>query len=258
MGYITSIGLFVPDWTGLTITSLIIGIIFTTSAVATTFGDTTPYSKFGNRPGKDNIPSKKAMLAIYFPSVIACFIIQSPSFITHFDIVHMLVTIHFVKRVLEVLFVHIYKSKTDLETTISIMATYTITTVLDLLIVRRIPENAFSAKLTNYGIALIIIGELTSCYHHVLLRNMRSSRKSNQKGYILPRGGLFKYSIAPHYLAEQLVFLGFILLSQNIVTLILKMFPFIYLSDRARKTRVWYNINLSDKQNKADLLKRKI
>jgi protein-S-isoprenylcysteine O-methyltransferase Ste14 len=260
MGYMTSIGFYVPDWTGLTITSFIIGTLLSLSAVATMGGETTPYSKFGNRPKLDTISSRRAMLIIYLPSIIVSILIQRPSFQfkTQFDIVHLLVMIHFVKRVFEVLFVHIYRSKTNAETMLAVMGAYTTTTLLDLLVVRRIPENIFSSKVTKCGIAFVIFGEIINAYHHMLLRNMRLSSNTNKKrGYSLPKGGWFEYVVAPHYLAEQLVFLGFIMLSQNIVTLVLKLFPFIYLSIRASKTHEWYNVNLTDKSDKDKLLKRK-
>jgi steroid 5-alpha reductase family enzyme len=138
------------------------------------------------------------------------------------------------------------------------MAAYTTTTTLDLLVVRRIPENVFSSKITTYGIIFVIVGEIVNAYHHILLRQLRfAKRGQNQAKYSLPRGGLFDYCIAPHYLSEQLVFLGFILCSQNVVTAALKLFPFIYLSIRASKTYQWYSTHLTDKQDKADLLKRK-
>lgn len=257
MGYMTSIGLYVPTWTGLTISAFIFGSIITTLAIATLVNGTTPYSKFGNRANIDNVPSKKAMLIIYSPCVIACLLIQRPALSTQFDIAHLFALIHFSKRVFEVLFVHIYKSKTDLETTLSISFTYTVTTVLDLLVVRGIPENVFSSTLTKYGIAFFIAGEIINLYHHLLLRNMRLTRRSSVKGYSLPKGGLFDYILVPHYLSEQITFVGLILVSQNIVSVTLRLFPFIYLSTRAAATRAWYSINLSDKQDKAKLLKRK-
>ncbi|KAG2236690.1 3-oxo-5-alpha-steroid 4-dehydrogenase-domain-containing protein [Thamnidium elegans] len=257
MGYMTSIGLYVPTWSGLTISAFVFGSIITTLAVATLVNGTTPYSKFGNRPSVDNIPSKKAMLMIYSPCVIACLVIQRPALSTQFDIAHLFALIHFSKRVFEVLFVHIYKSKTDLETAISISFTYTVTTVLDLLVVRRIPEDVFSSTLTKYGIALFIAGEIINIYHHLLLRNMRSTRRSSVKGYSLPKGGLFNYTLVPHYFSEQITFLGLILVSQNIVSVTLRLFPFIYLSTRAAATRAWYSTHLTDKRDKAELLKRK-
>jgi protein-S-isoprenylcysteine O-methyltransferase Ste14 len=260
MGYVTSIALYVPDWNAVTITAFAIGLLLSVSAVATLAGETTPYSKFGSRQKLDDIPSRKAMLTMYMPSVIVCFLIQRPTLLwtTQFDIVHFLVTAHFVKRVLEVLFVHIYKSSTNAETMLTVMGAYTTSTLMDLLVVKRIPDSVFSSTITNYGIAFVILGEVLNGYHHFLLRQMRPVSGNQKKGnYSLPKGGLFDYVIAPHYFAEQIAFLGFILLSQNIVTLALKSFPFIYLSARAAKTHEWYRVNLTDKADKAELLKRK-
>lgn len=251
-------GLYVPTWTGLTISAFAVGIIFILSAAFQP--ETTPYSKFGNRK-VDNIPSKKAMLVIYVPSVIACLLIQRPSLDwanSQFNIIHFLNMAHFVKRVLEVLFVHIYKSNTNAEAMLSVMSAYTLTTTLDLLVVRRIPESVFCSTLTYTGIAFVIIGELLNGYHHYLLREMRLSQTNQKKGkYSLPRGALFNYAVAPHYAAEQLTFLGFILISQNVVSLAVKFFPFIYLTVRAKETRIWYSTHLTESKDKEELAKRK-
>ncbi|KAG2189704.1 hypothetical protein INT46_000113 [Mucor plumbeus] len=258
MGISTFIGLYIPNWTGLTISAFVIGIILSLSAAFSP--ETTPYSKFGNRK-VDNIPSRKAMLVIYVPSVLACILIQRPSLNwvdNQFNIVHFLSFAHFTKRVLEVLFIHIYKSNTNSEAMLSVMSAYTLTTVLDLLVVRRLPQSIFCSKLTYYGIACVMIGELMNGYHHYLLRSMRLSKTNQMKGnYTLPNGALFDFVVAPHYAAEQLTFLGFILISQNIVSLAVKFFPFIYLTLRAKETRRWYLTHLTEKSDRAALLNRK-
>lgn len=203
------------------------------------------------------------MLVIYIPSVIACLLIQQPSLDwshSQFNIVHFLSMAHFIKRVLEVMFVHIYKSNTNAEAMLSVMSAYTLTTTLDLLVVRRIPESVFCSTLTYTGVAFVVIGEVLNGYHHYLLREMRLSRTSQKKGssnYSLPKGALFDYAVAPHYAAEQLTFLGFILISQNIVSLAVKFFPFIYLTVRAKETRIWYSTHLVEAKDKAELARRK-
>ena len=258
MGYMTSIGLYVPNWTVTSITGLIIGAMLSVAALGTITGEDTPYSKFGSRKS-DKIPSRPAMLVMYAPSVIACLCLQRPSFdfFTQFDLIRLLVLVHFAKRLFEVLYIHIYSSKTDLTTTFSILISYTSSTLFDLLVVRTMPENVFSSKLTTVGVLLVIFGESCNAYHHVLLRRLRLVNGTETKKYILPRGGLFDYCVAPHYFAEQLVFLGLILCSQNIITATLKLFPFIYLSVRAKNTHEWYATHLSNKQDKQDLVERK-
>lgn len=255
----TFLGLNIPAWTTFTISSFVVGSAL--SLIAALQPETTPYSKFGNRKEIDNIPSKKAMLVIYVPSVIACLLLQRPSLSwddNQFNIIHFLSLLHFAKRVLEVLFVHIYKSKTNSEAMLTISSCYTLTTVLDLLVVRRLPQSVFSSKFTQFGIACVILGEIVNAYHHYLLREIRLSKTHHKNSnYSLPRGALFNFVVAPHYAAEQLTFLGLILISQNVVSLVLRLFPFIYLTRRAQNTRQWYATHLVEKADKVALLKRK-
>ncbi|KAI8363920.1 3-oxo-5-alpha-steroid 4-dehydrogenase-domain-containing protein [Blakeslea trispora] len=168
---------------------------------------------------------------------------------------------HFSKRVFEVSFVHIYKSTTNTETMLSVMFTYSLTTLLDLMVTQQMPDNVFSDSFTTIGIAVFILGEFINGYHHWLLRKMRTKASSTQQelgsSYSLPQGGLFNHVIAPHYFGEQLSFLGFILVSQNVVSLTLKAFPFIYLSVRAKKTRDWYTSNLTSEYEQTALRNRK-
>lgn len=257
MGYLLNTGLYIPEASILNVVSFILGTILSLSSFTALFGgETTPYSKFGNR-NIDNIPSKRAMLFIYLPSVIVCLLFQFPTlqWTSQYDIVHFLTTVHFVKRVIEVLFVHIYSSRTDLETVIAVGSAYTLTNILDLLVVRNIPESVFSKGLTSFGIVCFIAGEVINGYHHWLLRKMRLNK--TDKKYHLPTGGLFNYALVPHYSSEQLTFLGLILISQNVVSASLRSFPFVYLTIRAYKTRIWYSANLDDKSEKAALAARK-
>ncbi|KAI8973916.1 3-oxo-5-alpha-steroid 4-dehydrogenase-domain-containing protein [Pilobolus umbonatus] len=259
MGYL--LGFYIPEWTALTITAFIVGSLFTSTAFLGA-SEATPYSKFGDRLITNTIPSRRAMLIIYVPSVIVCLAFQLPNFsiwegASQFDIIHTLTLLHFSKRVFEVLFVHIYRSKTDLQTALTIMFTYTTTTLLDLLVVSRIPNDVFSPDLTKVGIVMVLVGMIVNGYHHYLLRRMRTSKDKQFDSYSLPKGGLFNLVVAPHYAAEQFTFLGFILVSQNIVSLILKSFPFVYLTFRALKTREWYQANLTDKNDKLKLDKIK-
>lgn len=258
MGFFITSGMYVPDLSGVTSTGFVLGILLSLSALSALFGDATPYSKFGNRK-VDNIPSKKAMLVIYVPSAVIALLIQIPTFkwTTQFDILHFFTAFHFLKRVFEVLFVHIYKSTTNPEVMYSISIAYALTTCLDLLNVRSLPNNIYNSQLTNVGILCCVVGELLNGYHHWLLRQLRLNNDQKKDKYRLPKGGLFNYTLTPHYFTEQLTFLGLILIGQNVVTLSLRLFPFTYLTVRAYKTKLWYTSNLTNKSDKADLSTRK-
>lgn len=237
--------LYVPDWSLLSISGTIFGLALGLMAIATESSNPTPYSKFG---GKGSLPSKLAMFFIYSPSALIALLYLNAVTTQRFYVLDIVTLLHFVKRLLEVAFVHIYTSKTDAGTTIAISSTYALTSALNLAIVRRIPEDAFSNDWLTIGLLCAISGELINGYHHILLRRLRTERKKNDsKGsYVLPRGGLFDYSVAPHYAAEQLTFIGIILLSQNVVSVAINFFPMIYLTLRAARTHEWYAAHLPE------------
>ncbi|KAI9033854.1 3-oxo-5-alpha-steroid 4-dehydrogenase-domain-containing protein [Phycomyces nitens] len=252
MSYITSIGLYVPEWTSFTIGSFILGICLSLSAVATETTDPTPYSKFGSRL-MDTIPSRWAMCFIYFPSVVVCIFSSGPHWpFSRFDLVHTFTFLHFFKRLIEVGWVHRYSGTTNVATICIISFTYTLTTLLDLLMVAKIPSNVFSPTWGLAGLVLIIVGEISNAYHHYLLRQLRK----DDTGYHLPRGGMFEYAVAPHYFFEQLTYAGFMCLSQNIVTISIKFFPMVYLTLRSIRTHEWYAKNLGKTEKKL-VLERK-
>ncbi|KAI8377650.1 3-oxo-5-alpha-steroid 4-dehydrogenase-domain-containing protein [Radiomyces spectabilis] len=248
LGYLNAIGFYVPAWTPLTVASAVYGLTLATTAVFTETFAPTPYSKFGSHgQALGKIPSRKAMWIIYLPSMIVCLLFKRIGFTTRLDLIHLLVSGHFLKRLYEINFVHIYSSSTDLMTALTITTCYASTTLLDFLVVRSIPAAVFSGLWLKLGLVLVIGGEVANAYHHWLLRKLRVNRKNGQN-YRLPRGGLFNYAVAPHYWTEQIAYTGFVMLSQNVVSLCLKMFPMVYLTLRAARTREWYATRLSPEE----------
>ncbi|KAI9279570.1 3-oxo-5-alpha-steroid 4-dehydrogenase-domain-containing protein [Sporodiniella umbellata] len=242
-------GLFyIPTWSTLNISAFFFGSIISLCALSSY---KSPYSKFGSRVKLDTIPSRQAMLALYFPSFLVCLFFQWPVLsLNRFDLIHLLTTFHFFKRLFEVIFVHIYKSKTNPSTTFIIMSTYTLTTLLDLKVARNLPVSNYSKLWALAGTSCYFVGELMNGYHHYLLRRLRVPKSAD---YRLPRGGLFKWMVAPHYQFEQLSYLGLLLISQNIVSLSLKFFPFIYLTFRARQTKIWYKEHLEAEKDRKEV-----
>lgn len=238
-GHSSILGLYIPEWDALNIASTVLGLSFAGSAVATETKPTpTPYSKFGKGP----IPSRLAMFIIYVPSTIAaCWFLLSSRGEENdrFPLVATVSLVHFAKRVFEVAFVHIYRSTTDLQTTLSISLAYLSTTALNLAVIRRLPQSAFSSRAAAVGLGCVATGEILNGYHHWLLRRLRV-REKNEQDYVLPRGGLFNHCVAPHYFAEQVIFFGIMILSQNLVSVALNLFPMVYLTLRAARTHEWY------------------
>lgn len=166
----------------------------------------TPYSKFAI--GKtNNISSKNGMLIIYVPALcynIANCIsiipnIQSLSLSTDYSnrclLIGMMLTIHFLKRTFETLFVHRYSGGTDLSTSISIGVYYTLVSVIVSYFSSQLPVSLYDQKICLVGIIFFVIGQVGNFYHHYILANLRkdvtaikNDKEKITKNYKIPKG----------------------------------------------------------------------
>ena len=86
------------------------------------------------------------------------------------------------------------------------------------------------------GIVFFVVGEAGNSYHHKLLADLRKK----EPGYHLPHGGWFEYATCPHYFFELLAWLGLVLLSRHLFTLLAFIAMLGYLTARSIRTRRWY------------------
>lgn len=92
------------------------------------------------------------------------------------------------------------------------------------------------------SIDLFLIGEIGNFYHHYLLAQLRTSKlnpKMEGKKYIAPRGGLFQFVAAPHYLFELLAWYGIALISEHSNAFLVAISMTSYLSGRAKAQNEW-------------------
>lgn len=198
------------------------------------------YSKFSSGPG---IPSRTASFILYFLPIVAA-TAAAWSYLPAASpiqlVVYGAITLHFAKRVFETLFLHKYSGTVDIKTLVIITATYSIIAGTICFLNRQtIPtmDVWFYA-----GFVLFLAGEAGSFYHHKLLADLRKDRA----GYHIPQGGLFKYVSCPHYLFELVAWLGIVLLSRHLFTLIAFLIAAAYLSARSVRTHRWYEQRFAD------------
>ncbi|GAA0174044.1 dehydrogenase [Lithospermum erythrorhizon] len=213
------------------------------------------YSKFFNVGGEKNklagkreaqISSKIGMLVLYTPACIAGLssLIMFPNEGLRFTLVRGALTIHFLKRVLEVLFVHKYSASIDVEDTIIISLSYfsmTATTIYAQTLTKGLQEP--SPNLMYPGIAIFVVGIGGNMYHHYLLSTLRSG---GEKEYKIPKGGLFNLVICPHYLFEIVGFIGITCIAQTTYAFSFTCGTILYLMGRSYSTRDWYRSKFED------------
>lgn len=190
-------------------------------------------------------PSRLAMFVIYAPSLITSVVVlvlgskndirngQSFSFFSPKpSIAAYLCTIHFAKRVAEVLFLHHYSGRTDRGTPSMISIFYTcIATLVAHAGSMSAPLDASVfdwkdvAARDLLGVSVFMVGIIGNFYHHYLLAKLRSSSEQKTsdakcviatKAYVAPKGGLFSYVAAPHYLFELVGWAGIAIVSNHL------------------------------------------
>nr|XP_004292045.2 PREDICTED: very-long-chain enoyl-CoA reductase-like [Fragaria vesca subsp. vesca] len=225
-------------------------------------GKNMQYSKFwknSNQPDSQKskqiyISGRRGMQIAYTPAFLAS--LTSLVLFPHNDGIRYLLlssalTIHFLKRLLEVQFVHKYSGGMALDTAIPIslsyfMSTATMVYAQHLTITQGLPEPPIDLKYP--GILLFLVGISGNFYHHYLLSRMRSSSSSSpstsksndDKDYKIPRGGLFELVVCPHYLFEIIGFIGFAFISQTLYAFAYMAGTTFYLTGRSYATRRWY------------------
>eukprot|EP00526_Cylindrotheca_closterium_P019128 CAMPEP_0113646292 /NCGR_PEP_ID=MMETSP0017_2-20120614/24445_1 /TAXON_ID=2856 /ORGANISM="Cylindrotheca closterium" /LENGTH=225 /DNA_ID=CAMNT_0000558163 /DNA_START=53 /DNA_END=727 /DNA_ORIENTATION=+ /assembly_acc=CAM_ASM_000147 len=173
-----------------------------------------PYSKFaqGKTAGeKKRVSSRSGMLIIYVPAnIVALLFMLSSSAYTQ---AALMCLIHFLKRNLEVLFLHKYSGTVELEVSQLIGSFYAFITFMICLVSR----SEVDPQVMQLAQALFCIGILGNFYHHYLLASLRKNgaASTEQKEYHPPKGGFFEFVAAPHYLFELIGWLGIAFASQD-------------------------------------------
>ncbi|KAG6601242.1 3-oxo-5-alpha-steroid 4-dehydrogenase 2, partial [Cucurbita argyrosperma subsp. sororia] len=213
------------------------------------------YSKFWNannsatkssNPEKFKISSRSGMLLLYAPAALAGAVSFwiFPNDDLRILLLKSALTLHFVKRNFEVLFIHKYSGKMALDSALIISLSYFSSTALMIYaqeLSRTLPEPSIDLKFI--GISLFLIGIIGNFYHHYILSQ---TRKKGETGYKIPKGGLFCVVICPHYLFEITVYFGFALISQTIYSLCFAIATAMYLGGRSYATRKWYLSKFED------------
>ncbi|KAF3329841.1 3-oxo-5-alpha-steroid 4-dehydrogenase 2-like protein [Carex littledalei] len=215
------------------------------------------YSKFWN--WKEAVSAKSAtatgakvsartgMLLLYAPALVAAvaaFFVPGVMAAPRGALVTAAIGLHFLKRVLEVLFVHQFSGNMMIDSALVITFSYLYNTVLIIYsqyLSKNMPEPQID--LTYVGIVLFLVGIIGNFYHHCLLAKLR---EKGDKTYKIPKGGLFNLVICPHYLFEIIDLFGVALISQTIHPFCFAFGSMFYLMGRSLATRKWYMSKFED------------
>jgi len=190
------------------------------------------------------LKSRDGMLVAYAPALAAAaasFAVPGAVEGARAQILSAALAVHFLKRVLEVLFVHRYSGNMPLDTAVTIGTSYLLSTVTMIYaqhLSRGLPDPP--VDMLYPGVVVFAVGIAGNFYHHYLLSRLRADGGGGEKGYKIPRGGLFELVTCPHYLFEITGFFGFAMIGQTVYVLAVATGTAAYLAGRSCATRRWY------------------
>jgi len=234
--------MILPEWTtnNILLYSLLAFIVLAVGPLEYFGQAMMAYSKF--RPAQ-GLPTRMGMFILYFLPFLAVIVsalpyLAGPSVIQLF--VFAAVAVHFLKRVLESLFLHKYSGPIGVFTTFIIAGFYSLAAYL-IGYLNRDPLQSMDIWF-YIGAALFIAGVIGNFIHHKILAGLRK----NTMEYIIPSGGLFNVVVCPHYLFEIITWIGIALLSRHLGAFIV-LFGFAsYLTARSIRTLKWYQERFSE------------
>ena len=97
----------------------------------------------------------------------------------------------------------------------------------------------------NFYTGLFLIGISGNFYHHNILASLRNGNSNNLK-YVAPRGGLFNYVAAPHYMFELIGWFGIAVAADHMNAYLVFTTMASYLAGRAASQNEWNRSKFSE------------
>lgn len=240
------------DWMGVSLTVL---QTLGTFRGLTEVSSPTKYSKFVDNENillqSKSVPAKKGFLIIYGPAFLvaaAFYALQRQQEQVGSLLVSSLLCLHFAKRILEVLMLHDFSGSKGMmiDTAMQISSYYAFVTYM---IAKYAVDQSIASESVQWtGIACFAVGELGNLFHHILLRQLKAHRTNKSRRYLPPKGGLFEFVAAPHYLFEIVAWIGIALAAQQFNAYLEILSSLGYLMARAKNTNQMYMERFSEKE----------
>jgi len=157
----------------------------------------------------------------HFPATGCLLVSNDTKFAKNQDLEYLFVglwSLHFLRRTIEVLWVHDYRRKMSCVESIGAPIYYWFFAFWNGVALRH--DNGYKQTflaLTVAGSVIFLIGEVGNCLCHLKLRAFRKEKRagllSPNSKHVLPHGFLFDCISCPHYSCEILSWLGFFLAS---------------------------------------------
>ena len=201
-----------------------------------------PYGKHSTKKWGKTIDNKTGWVLMELPALITCpliyyIIVDEISLSTGF--IFIWITHYFNRTIIYPLKIKTNGKKIPIAIVASAFFFNVINGILNGYFIATIPFESISFTCILIGFIIFIIG----LYINISSDNTLIKLRTNQKGYVIPKGGLFNYVSCPNFFGEIIEWLGFAIMTLNLGSISFLIWTICNLIPRSKAHHNWYKEN---------------
>ena len=201
-----------------------------------------PYGKHSTKKWGKTIDNKTGWILMEFPALITCpliYYIVVEEISLSIGFIFIWITHYFNRTIIYPLKIKTKGKKIPIAIVASAFFFNVINGILNGYFIATIPFESISFTCILIGFIIFIIG----LYINISSDNTLIKLRTNQKGYVIPKGGLFNYVSCPNFFGEIIEWLGFAIMTLNLGSISFLIWTICNLIPRSKAHHNWYKEN---------------
>ena len=201
-----------------------------------------PYGKHSTKKWGKTIDNKTGWILMEFPALITCpliYYIVVEEISLSIGFIFIWITHYFNRTIIYPLKIKTKGKKIPIAIVASAFFFNVINGILNGYFIATIPFESISFICILIGFIIFIIG----LYINISSDNTLIKLRTNQKGYVIPKGGLFNYVSCPNFFGEIIEWLGFAIMTLNLGSISFLIWTICNLIPRSKAHHNWYKEN---------------
>ena len=204
-----------------------------------------PYGKHSTKKWGKTIDNKTGWVLMELPALITCpliyyIIVDEISLSTGF--IFIWITHYFNRTIIYPLKIKTKGKKIPIVIVASAFFFNIINGILNGYFIATTPFESISFTCILIGFIVFIFG----LYINISSDNTLIKLRTNQKGYVIPKGGLFNYVSCPNFFGEIIEWLGFAIMTFNLGSISFLIWTICNLVPRSKAHHKWYKENFEN------------
>lgn len=208
-----------------------------------------PYGKHSTKKWGKTIDNKTGWILMEFPALITCpliYYIVVEEISLSIGFIFIWITHYFNRTIIYPLKIKTKGKKIPIAIVASAFFFNVINGILNGYFIATIPFESISFTCILIGFIIFIIG----LYINISSDNTLIKLRTNQKGYVIPKGGLFNYVSCPNFFGEIIEWLGFAIMTLNLGSISFLIWTICNLIPRSKAHHNWYKENFENYPSK--------